>query len=68
LTEFCSENDANYPKLRTAKDHQMHISAVLNDAQLASVYGVNKEAALHSLASFDLRSYLPPDLFTERHS
>jgi hypothetical protein len=61
IAAYGSESDCNYPKLRTTKDHEIHTAAVLADKSLASAYGVNKQAALHSLASFDVTTCLPPD-------
>jgi len=61
IAAFGSESDCNYPKLSTARDHEMHTAAVMVDNNLAAVYGVNKQAVLHSLASFDVTTCLPPD-------
>jgi len=61
IKEFTSETNEGYPKLRTQKEHDLHTQAVLADATLASVYGVNKQAALQSLECFHATSSLPPD-------
>jgi len=61
ICEFGSETWDGYPKLRTEKEHDMHVSSVVADGTLAPVYGVTKPSALHSLESFHAVTSLPPD-------
>ena len=61
MTHLVSETSVNYPKLRSTLEHAKHVSAVLSDSTLASVYGVTRKVALHSLIVFDSTTSLPPD-------
>ena len=61
IAEFGSETFDGYPKLRTVKEHDIHISSVAADDSLAAVYGVTKLSALHSLETFHPVTSLPPD-------
>jgi len=65
VTEFCSENDQNYPKLRSTEEHAMHTLSVATDKTLVPVYGVCRPGALQSSKSFSSTLPLPPDCMND---
>jgi len=57
LSHFTSESDEQYPKHHTADEHKKHVTAVLGDSRLCSVYDVQKLSNFSALESFDVYKY-----------